>query len=632
MENPLILMRLILGGTSPRGNRRLQRARRLCLALCAALLGVAGTLPGQALEFDPGTIFPVNEVRPGLEGYGLTVFQGTQTDTFAVEILGVLKGVGPRADRILFRGRDPVLEKAGIIQGMSGSPIYVDGRLLGAAAFAFPFAQDPIGAITPIEEMLAIWDLPEGRPETEGGDLGLRTPREGGPGDLAAWRALCSRPRAWMEGLLEDGRRQSFPSGLQPIGTPVAMDGWAGAGMDLLEPLFERLGWEPVQAVSAAAPPGIAMQAPPAAGSAAPTTGDPGEIGPGSAVGVRLVGGDANLSAIGTLTLRDGDRILAFGHPMLFAGGQDWPLVGADILSVVPSRQVSFKMGSGKATIGTLVQDQRTGVAARLGREPRTLPVRVSVTDPRIQQATYEFDVVRHQILTPVMVTWAAVNAFVRDLAQAEPATFDLRMQLHLEDGRTLRFRDHIAARQAASTLGAVATQLVTYFLASTFEPFPVTAVEIDARITPGVQRFYVEKLEAERSRVRPGESLRIRVLLREHEGEARWRDFDIPIPQRVLGDRVMILATSLQEFLVWDQERAPEKYVPQDFDHLFTLLEELPAQDQLMIKVYSPSAGALVRGRELGSLPGSVLRTLDDRAAQGTISPVAGFLVHEER
>jgi hypothetical protein len=355
-------------------------------------------------------------------------------------------------------------------------------------------------------------------------------------------------------------------------------------------------------------------------------------LGPGSAVGVRLIGGDAAITPIGTVTYRDGDRLLAFGHPMFSAGALPMPFVRATIHDVLPSRLVSFKMGSPGDVVGTLVQDRRPGVYVLLGTETDMLPMRVNLTSPQGEALSYNFELARHQLLTPLFVAWVTSNSFDHLLARAEPATADVSITMKLTDGRALTFTDLISSRQPGGTLGLLASQLATYLLSSTFAPFPVVSVEVDAKLETGLRRLYVERVEAEQSRVVPGGTVALTVSMREHNAGHAKRTFDVPIPAQVMGDRVIIMATSLQEFLVWDQERAPEKYAPNDFDHLYSLLEDLPSQGELILRVYSPSAGAILRGRELGSLPASVLRILEERAAEGAVTPVSGLMVHEER
>jgi hypothetical protein len=632
MEKPLTFMRPILGPSQGPNNH--QGTATLAGVATALLVGfLLGSLGGSSLASpaEPLPIMPLDEVQPGMRGIGWSVFRGSQPDTFGVEIIGVQRGTGPKSSLILFRGEGAVLEKAGIIAGMSGSPVLVDGRLIGAAAFAYSYSKEPIGAITPIEEMLPLLGLPADTALAATGHWGVRSALDGGPEDLLTWMETVRSPREWIRAQLDAFPTTSPTGSLTPIRTPISFSSWAMSDLSLLEPLFEEFGWiaaesqmttslAPVTSVGSGGPTGLGVSE------------DEGTLGPGSAVGVRLIGGDANIAATGTVTYRDGDRLLAFGHPMFFAGALPMPLVRVHVHDVLPSRLVSFKMSTPGALAGTLVQDRRTGVYALLGTETDLLPVRVNLESPMGESLSYSFDVVRHQLLTPILLAWVTSNSFDHVLARAEPATAEVTVTMKLDDGRTLAFSDLLSSRQPGGTLGLLSTQLATYLLSSTFAPFPVQSVEVEAKLERGLRRLYVERVRADRSRVRPGESVQLVVSMREHDSGLVERTFEVPVPAQVLGDRVIIMATSLTELLLWDQERAPEKYAPQDFDHLYSLLQDLPSQGDLVLRVYSPSAGAILRGRELGSLPASTLRVLEQRTAEGTMTPVSGLMVHEER
>jgi hypothetical protein len=632
MEKPLTFMRPILGRTQGVSNRR-GSASLSGIGVALALGLMAGLLGGSSLATpqEPLPIMPLNEVQPGMRGIGWSVFQGSRPDTFGVEIIGVQRGTGPKSSLILFRGEGAMLEKAGIIAGMSGSPVLVDGKLIGAAAFAYPYSKEPIGAITPIEEMLPLLGLPADTALAATGHWGVRSSLDGGPDGLVSWMESVRSPRDWIRAQLDAFPAVSPTGSLAPIRTPVSLSAWAMSDLSLLEPLFEEFGWiaaESQMTTSVAPVTNVASGGSPGLGG----SGDRDPLGPGSAVGVRLVGGDANIAATGTVTYRDGDRLLAFGHPMFFAGALPMPLVRVHVHDVLPSRLVSFKISTPEGLAGTLVQDRRTGVYALLGTETDLLPVRVNLASPMGENLSYSFDLVRHQLLTPILLAWVTSNSFDHVLARAEPATAQVTVTMELVDGRTLAFSDLLSSRQPGGTLGLLSTQLATYLLSSTFAPFPVQSVEVEAKLERGLRRLYVERIQADRSRVSPGETVQLSVSMREHDSGLVERTFEVPVPPQVLGDRVIIMATSLTEFLAWDQERAPGKYAPQDFDHLYSLLQDLPSQGDLVLRVYSPSAGAILRGRELGSLPASTLRVLEQRTAEGTMTPVSGLLVHEER
>ncbi|HEX3113548.1 MAG TPA: SpoIVB peptidase S55 domain-containing protein [Candidatus Eisenbacteria bacterium] len=290
------------------------------------------------------TVFPVDSVRTGMTGYGLTVFEGTKVDTFQVTILGVLRGYRPGANLVLARAEGHNLERTGIIAGMSGSPVYIHGKLLGAIAYAWAFNKDPVGGITPVEEMLSLFP-PPGQPTPDDVDQRLGLADFGADGAPADTPAPGTNP-------LED------PTGVRAIAAPLTLSGFTPEAVSFLQPWLERRGF--VVSPGGGYQPGVVCDS----------------LVPGSAVGVELIRGDWSAAAIGTLTYRDGDRLLAFGHPFVAMGWVRFPLTAATIHTIFASQQISTKVGSPSTTCGTLVADRSIGVSGELGTPPAMIPVR----------------------------------------------------------------------------------------------------------------------------------------------------------------------------------------------------------------------------------------------------------------
>ncbi|MEK7348422.1 MAG: SpoIVB peptidase S55 domain-containing protein, partial [Candidatus Eisenbacteria bacterium] len=279
-------------------NFRLISLAARALLLAALLSALAPPNRAHAADRRGGvSIFPVDSIRAGMVGIGYTVFQGTRIDTFSVSIVGVLKSYRPRGSLIMARAMNPFLEKTGIIAGMSGSPIYVNGRLIGALSYTWGFLKEPLAGITPIEEMLDILPGPSGRPPNADSDderLGSAEGTGEGAGGATLGATLGGAP---SEGPLADAMR--------PIGTPVVLSGFTPEAVRFLDPLLRDRGM-------------IAVP-----GGAPTSSGSCDSLIPGSAVGVLLVRGDWNAAAIGTVTYRDRDRLLAFGHPFTSMGWVD---------------------------------------------------------------------------------------------------------------------------------------------------------------------------------------------------------------------------------------------------------------------------------------------------------------------
>ena len=317
---------------------------RICVLLVAVFAVALAGIP----------IMTVDELKPGMKGTGRSVFFGTEIKEFDVEVVDIMRHVWPRGDMILCRLSGQGLEESGLVAGMSGSPVYIDGKLVGAVSYAWSFAKEPLAGVTPAAQMLEIWNEPD-RSESPGGSRSGRTARSGG---LA---------------------------GLSALPLPVALSGFTPALAELVGPALKGFDLLPVGAAGVLG-----------------ATADTSALVPGAAVGVALVSGDVQLSGIGTLTCREGNRILAFGHPMSRAGNVRMPMVGGVIHSVVPSVASSFKLFSPTAPLGTINQDRLAGVGGYIGPVPAMLPVTAVVSSPSGLD-TYRFRIVEQEQLAPTL-------------------------------------------------------------------------------------------------------------------------------------------------------------------------------------------------------------------------------------
>ena len=320
-----------------------------------------------------------DEVESGMRGTGLTVFEGTRVESFDVEILGKLPNIGPGQNLILARCSGGPLEQTGVLSGMSGSPIRIDGKLVGAVAYSWGFAKTAVAGITPINEMLAIMERDAEPAAARTGSTFV------GPDDLAR----LSRP-----GRLADFFSTRFEAlvrrsgGSLPTSIPLAVSGMPARGLERLSPDLTRAGFLPVLAgryegrADAPAPP----------------------LEPGSAVGLQLVRGDIEMTATGTVTWIDGDQVLAFGHPLFGLGAVDLPLTGATVQALLPSLQQSVRLATPLAQLGAFRQDRPRGVYGRLGVEPRMIPVRFQLSGSAGAGRTFSFDIADDPLMSPLLL------------------------------------------------------------------------------------------------------------------------------------------------------------------------------------------------------------------------------------
>ncbi|MDQ2688140.1 MAG: hypothetical protein M3Y28_09770 [Armatimonadota bacterium] len=345
--------------------------------------------PSGRIKFDLKKFIPTSELRPGMKGYALSVFKGTKIEKFGVEILGVLDKINNGQDWILFRATSgtPVTRGLNIASGMSGSPVYINGRLAGAIAASIPFSKDPVGLVTPIQDMFDAWspDLPA-KPSSMSATMAPGT-SSGATNQLSLGGGFGARPQ-----------------GFQPLDIPIAVSGVSSQGVRRLQDALAPFHVNVVAGAGAGAlGPSEAIQARGA------------KLVPGSAVGVSLVQGDMDFTATGTVTYRDGNRILIFGHPFFGLGPIDAALTTAYVVDVNPSYQNSIKLGAPIKTVGRIFQDRPYSVGGVIGSMPQMIPVSIAINDQTIKRRkTFNFRVINHPLLTSQLVTQMADQAIVQ--------------------------------------------------------------------------------------------------------------------------------------------------------------------------------------------------------------------------
>src|SRR5713226_6345637 len=311
------------------------------------------------------SIFPFEKIRPGMTGTGRTVFEGSRIDEFSVRVLGVLENaLGPRQSVILARLEGGPLDKTGVIAGMSGSPVFIDGQLVGAVAYSFPFGKEPIAGITPIGEMIEATRLQTPRAASARAAPPWGPGGPAGPLDREAMMAALRRPlRAIAPGSFAGEPLPPVLAGatLAPLALPLVFSGFDPATFEWARGVFSGLGFAPVLGASAAGVPPDALP----------------DLKPGGAVAVSLIEGDLDLSVTGTVTHIEEGRLYAFGHPFFNLGPTQFPLRGAYVYSIFPSLQQSWKISAALEPVGTMDQDRTTAIAGRLGAAPRMIPAQV---------------------------------------------------------------------------------------------------------------------------------------------------------------------------------------------------------------------------------------------------------------
>ncbi len=560
----------------------------LSLLAIAGALALAPVARGKDAPRPSAEFFPIDSVRAGMTGVGLTVFQDTRIDTFKVTILGVLKGYRPGATLVLARAQGAYLERTGIIAGMSGSPIYIEGRLLGALSYTWAFSTEPVGGITPIGEMLRLLPPPGAVPSEE------------------------------TEGRLGAADGELMPNhdgleGARPIATPLMLSGFTPEAIRFLDPWLRDRGF-------VATPGGAALPG-----------GDCDSIVPGAAVGVQLVRGDWSAAAIGTATYRQGSQVLSFGHPFVGIGWVRFPFTAATIQTVFPNQQVSTKIGSPTAACGTLLVDRTTGVSSELGASPAMIPVTVVVGGTGIAAKSYHFEVARSRYLTPSLVGAATVSSISELLNDVGFATvrYDLS---YFMNGGTARV-DHgnaYLSQSPVSGVGDEITQGLTVLLSDHFRPSTLDSVQIQVDAAVGLDAAKILSVRVRPSTVSPGDSIHVEATIRRSGRGVKVLRVGLRVPPSTPVGEISVRVCDGEETDKWDRQRAPELFEPNTFDQLARLIEEERRLDRLYVQIYRTATGATVRGGEISQAPPSVLGVLEAKEKAGASAETKGATLEE--
>lgn len=445
------------------------------------------------------TILPLRDLRPGTIATGRTVFQGDRIEEFRVEILGVLENAGPRQSIILGRLSGPTIERTGVMQGMSGSPVYVDGKLLGAVAMAFPFSKEPIAGIRPIEEMLRAALGPS-----------VTTPR---PPSLQALRL--------DEALPARASVRVGDSQLVPIATPVSFGGFTVGTLTQFAPQLRTLGLEPRQGMN---------------GGGAPRTSssDPSRLQPGSMISVQLMSGDFSVGADGTVTHVEGNRVYGFGHPFLSVGDTEFPFARAEVIALLPNVSTSFKISTAREWMGTILEDRSAAIAGEIGRRATTIPLALDVTGRGLPPSQYRIEVVHHRLLTPFLVQMAVYSALDTTQRTLGAGTIRLRGEVNFADNTPpLQLDNAFASDFNAPIQAATAAAIpLSYVLQSGFDSLKVRDIRLSLAADTRERVYQIDQVYASRRQVRPGDAVQVTAVFLGVDGheESRTVPFTVPV------------------------------------------------------------------------------------------------------
>jgi len=525
---------------------------------------------------------PVSDIKAGMKGVAYTVFQGTQPEAMDLTVLGVLKNAnGPKGDIILIRLEGKKPDYTGVVAGMSGSPVYIDGKLVGALAFRIgQFSKEPIAGVTPIADMLEINAMDQSvapvEVKTTAPTTEAVTTKTSGPGMAADVTKVTNM--------------------LTPIETPLVFDGFSEDAVKLFAPQFAQAGIVPVMG----------------AGSVTDEK-QPEPLEPGSAVSAILVRGDLNIAATCTVTYMDPQRLLACGHPLLQYGQVDLPMTKATVIATLPSPLNAFKIVNTTEEVGTFVQDRHTGILGRFGTEPQMIPVTLSIHGGKASK-TFHYEVLNNAKLTPVAIMATAYSALQGLNEYGEDVTYRFNGQIKVGGFPVVNMQDMYTPTDGGlPTAYSAALGLGEKFGRIYDNPYAkptIDGVNLDFDLVHERRWARLDTVRTDVTEARPGDEIVVEASLRPYRGDRIVRQIPIKIPTSTPKGTLRILVSDGDTL---DRMRTASPFARKlDLGSTIAQLNQEHVNSKLYVSLMEENPEARVGDKVMPTLPLSVINVMD--------------------
>ncbi|HEX2715556.1 MAG TPA: SpoIVB peptidase S55 domain-containing protein [Candidatus Acidoferrales bacterium] len=567
---------------------------------------IAGLLLATTFSFagDKPEILPLDQVKPGMKGVAYTIFAGDKVEKFDLEVIGVMPNLlGPKQSIILVELKGPKVEHTGVVAGMSGSPVYIEGKLAGALSLKFGiFTKEPLGGVTPIENVL----------EVQTAAAAEKTANAGLQGDATAMPepgAEAQEPPARHYQLPAELAKRvgaSSEAYLSPIETPLVFSGFQRAALERFAGQLAAYGMVATQGGTAAAQP------------------DDAKVQPGDMVGMVLVKGDLSVSASCSVTLVSSDRVLVCGHPLFGFGPVSMPMARAHVLTTLSSELASTKIVNMGGVIGTFTEDRLTAVMGRLGPAPRMIPVDLTITTPA-QEKKFRFELIENAKLTPVLVALSTFNGLAGNTAYSEGTTLRLTGAIEIAGHSGVNLENMFAPTDTfvpdALSVALSVQNVFTRIFSNPYEPARIERIALRLESIPERRWATIESAWSEKSEALPGETVNVKVLLRPYRGAPIIQNVPITIPPQAARGSTLRILVSDSETL--NRMSRLFTFAPQGrlagLEQLITLLNRERRNNRLYVTLLQPTPTLLVEDKELPNAPLSEINVLDQRHTSGS-------------
>jgi hypothetical protein len=549
----------------------------------------------QAARAQAPVTLPLDQVKPGMQGYAYTIFAGDQIEKFDLQVIGVMPNLlGPKQSIILVQLKGPKVEHTGVVAGMSGSPVYLEGKLAGALSLKLGvFTKEAIAGVTPIEDVLH-------SERQDGASVA------GGPVTLPS----------------ETAAQNLLPSGaaLQSIETPLAFSGFQASAIEPFARQLQQLGF-------------VAAQG----GTAAPRADD-SHLVPGDMAGMVLVQGDASINSACTVTAVEGNKVFLCGHPFLSLGNVDIPMARSRVLTTLSSELASTKIVNVGGTIGTITSDRLTAVTGELGPPPPMIPLDLEVKSAAGVRK-FHFEIVNHPKLTPLLLAMTTLNGLTQNGIYGEGTTLSLSGEIALAGHAPVQIENTFAPGASLGQDGLpVALDVMNVFariFSNSFEVPHIQRVSLRVDSTEGRQSFAIDSAWLEKNEASPGDTLKVRILVRPYRGAPKVVETSVRVPEQASRGTTLRIMVSDADWMNRDSRGVAFAGLgslggPEGLDQLISLLNQERRNDRVYVGLFLPSPTMLWDDKELPNVPLSEINVVDGRPAPGSVRILRESLASE--
>jgi len=540
----------------------------------------------QAQTPKPVETIPVSEIHAGMHGVAYTVFQGTKPESMGVEVLGILRNAnGPKGDIILVRLSGEKVEYTGVVAGMSGSPVYLNGKLAGALAFRIgEFSKEPIAGVTPIKEMFEISAMDRRPGSIVNAESSVRTPtRTSGPG---------------ADGLTSDGlAAKDYANYLKPIEAPLVFSGFSQEAMQRFSPQFAKAGIVPVMGVGSVS-----------------ESKQPEPLEPGSAISAILVRGDMDIAATCTVTYMDAHHLLACGHPLLQFGMVDLPMTKAEVLATLPSPLNAFKIVNATESVGAFVQDRHTGILGEFGKQPEMIPVTLNIHGGAADKQ-FHYEVLNNANLSPLAMMATVFNALHGVNEYGEDTTYRMNGRISVNGYPDVTVQNMFAPSDGGQPAAVMAALSLGERFSRIYDnPYTVPGirgVQLDFDLVRERRWARLEGARTDLIEARPGDEITIETVLRPYRGEVMLQQIPIHIPTSTSRGPLRILVSDGETL---DRVRRGNPLLGRKMDLASTiaLLNKQHVNNRVYVSLLEADPEAMVADKVMPTLPLSIMNVMD--------------------